>query len=108
MIVHRKNDGTYVPYELAGTALSFGNGLLRVDLSEYECDWPIQLDICEDETGTLVLGPSFRYIAQVDICARTSTIEVGPADDFGFPKLKKVAAPLDTDKVTLTLWAREV
>ena len=108
MIVHKKNDGTYVPYALAGTALSFRNGLLTVDLSEYERDWPVQLDIGEDETGALVLGPPFSYIAQIDICARTSTIEVGPADDFGFPKLKKVAAPLDTDKVTLTLWAQEV
>ena len=107
MILYKKNEGTYVPYELTGTSLSF-RGALTLELSEYECDYPVSLDICEDLSGKLVLGLSHRYAAQIDIPARTYTIETGPADDFGFPKLKKTAMPLDTDKVTLTLWATDL
>lgn len=114
MILNKKNDGTYVPYLLTNTVLSFRGGALELDLSQYERDYPVSLDIVEDASCKLVLGLSEhqsgrrRYMAQLDIPARTYTINVGAADDFGFPKLKKSAVPLDTALVTLTLWAMEV
>ncbi|SHI00196.1 hypothetical protein SAMN02745823_01890 [Sporobacter termitidis DSM 10068] len=108
MIVRYKNDGTYVPYALSGGVLSFNNGALTVDLPAQARDWPVQLDISENQDGALVLGPARRYVAQVGIPARITAIEKGPADAFGFPQLKKVTAPTDTAQVVLTLWALEV
>lgn len=108
MLLNKKNEGIYVPYELTGSALSFKSGALTIDLSRCERDDPVSLDISQDASGKLVLGPAYRYIAQLDIPARTYTIDYGAADDFGFPQLKKIAAPLDTDKVSLTLWSLEV
>jgi hypothetical protein len=108
MIILKKNEGVYVSYALTGTALTLDNGALTVALSEQQRDWPVQLDISADETGALVLGPSRRYVAQLDIPAKSYDIVKGKADDFGFPQLFKNAAPLDPDAVTLTLWALEV
>lgn len=104
MIIRHKNEGTYVDYALRGTALTFGSNTLTVDLSEQARDWPVSLDISAEENGHLVLGPSFRYIAQVEIPERSHAILKGVADDFGFPQLSRVTAPLDMGKVVLTLW----
>jgi hypothetical protein len=105
MTVVKKNEGTYVPYRLTGTELSLQNGAMTLELNDLIRDWPVALDISEDGVGRLVLGESFRYAAQLELPARSYTIVKGAADDFGFPQLGKIAAPLDMDKVTLTLWA---
>lgn len=105
MIIKKKNNGSYIPYALKGTQVSFNNDELTVDLAQHQRDWPVTLDISADQTGALVLGPSYRYVAQIDIPARSYTIAKGKADDFGFPQLSKIPVPLDTEQVTLTLWA---
>ena len=108
MIVTEKNIGRYVAFALDGTRISLSDGALTLDLSAFERDYPVHLDISADETGALVLGPSRRYVAELDIPARMVAIIPGDADDFGFPKLRKVPEPLDTDSIKLTLWALEV
>jgi hypothetical protein len=107
MIIRKKNEGTYVPYKLDGIKLSLRRGKLTLDLPDYEQDYPVHLDISEDENGKLVIGPARWYLAEIDIPAREYKIEAGEKDDAGFPRLKKTAQPLDTAKVALTLWAVE-
>jgi hypothetical protein len=108
MTVKKKNTGRYIPYELSGTTLCLRDGALTLDLAQYQRDDPVHLDISEDAAGRLVVGPSYRYIAELDIPARAYALEKGAYDDFGFPQLYKHAIPLETKQATLTLWALEV
>jgi hypothetical protein len=108
MNVRKKNQGTYLPYNLTGHTLSLRYGELTLDLTQYQCDYPVHLDISADASGALVLGPSHRYLAEIDIPAREYIITAGEKDDIGFPLLYKAAVPLNTAKVFLTLWAVEV
>jgi hypothetical protein len=108
MILNNKNAGTYIKYELKGTRLSLRDEELTLDLSRYERDFPVHLDISENAFGMLIMGPSHRYIAEIDIPAREFKIVKGEKDDLGFPKLSKIVLPFCTDKVSLTLWAVEV
>ena len=105
MIVNKKNQGNYVQYELTGSKLSIRQGELALDLSRYERDYPVHLDISENAYGMLVMGSSYRYVAEIDIPAREYQIEKGEKDDLGFPKLSKKAVTFDAEKVSLTLWA---
>ncbi len=107
MIVTEKNSGVYISYALDGTKLNLNEGALILDFSSFQQDYPVHLDISADENGALVLGPSQWYVAELDLPARSYYIEAGEADDFGFPKLRKVPRPLDMDKVKLMLWALE-
>jgi hypothetical protein len=107
MIIHKKNEGTYIKYKLDGIILSLQRGELTLDLSDYEQDYPIHLDISEDGNRKLVIGSARWYLAEIDIPAREYKIEAGEKDDAGFPRLKKTAQPLNTAKVALTLWAVE-
>jgi hypothetical protein len=108
MIVNKKNTGSYVAYQLTGAVLSFRHNELALDLPQYQCDYPVHLDISEDASGALVLGPSIRYIAEIDIPAREYIITAGEKDDIGFSLLYKAAVPFSAAKVSLTLWAVEV
>jgi hypothetical protein len=104
MIIREKNQDTVKYHDLTGTEIALGNGDFRVDLAKYQQDYPVHIDISEDEKGKLVTGPAHRYMAEIDIPARTYEITAGAKDDLGFPLLTKTALPLDTEKVTLTLW----
>ena len=106
MRVLHKNNGSYADVSLSGAVLSLQDGKLTLDLSEAQRDYPVRIDISEDAAGRLTQGVSHRYVAELEIPARSSTVEkTGVADDFGFPVLRRVYAPLDTDDVVLTLWA---
>jgi hypothetical protein len=108
MIMIKKNQGRNAQYELTGTKLAIREGELTLDLSRYEREYPVHLDIGENAFGMLVMGPSRRYIAEIDIPAREYKIEIGEKDDLGFPKMTRKDMPFDVDKVSLTLWAVEV
>lgn len=108
MTVVNKNAGHYISYALSGTKLTISSGALAIELTDYEQDYSVHLDISETADGKLVLGTSYLYVAELDIQPRVYEIIKGEADDFGFHKLYKKAVPLDTGKVTLTLWALEV
>ena len=108
MILIKKNEGTYIKHMLTGTELSLKDDELTIELSACQRNYPVHIDISENASGMLVIGPSRRYIAEIDIPACEYTIVKGEADNFGFPTLSKAIVPLDADKVSLTLWALEV
>lgn len=102
-----KNYG-HISWTDTGSLLCFGNGALTVDVARCQRGCPVAVDISADKTGALVLGLAHQYVAKIDIPAKTYAITAGPADDVGFPKLKKTADTLPLDKVMLTLWPCEV
>ena len=107
MVVLHKNLGTYTDYSLSGTELSFRGGELTLDLAELQRDYPVSITVSEDSDKKLTTGVSHRYVAEIDIPARDSSVEkTGVADDFGFPVLRRSYAQFDTDGVVLTLWAK--
>jgi len=106
MQMEYKTDGVYIDFSLDSNQLSFRGGELVLDLEEIAKTHRVGIIISEDSSGKLTTGASHRYIAEVSIPERRFTAEkTGVADDLGFPVLRKVHAPLDTDGVVLTLWA---
>jgi hypothetical protein len=71
MIIREKNKDTAKNQQLSGTLVAFRDGELTINLAEYEQDYPVHIDISEDEQGKLVTGPGYRYLAEIDIPART-------------------------------------
>lgn len=106
MNVCYKNSGSYVDYALEGSTLSLAGGRLSLDLAQLRRPYPVKLTVSEDKAGELVLGPAWRYVAEIELPAAVCSVEeTGVADDVGFPVLRKVWAELSTDDVALTLWA---
>ena len=108
MQIFEKTPGPHVAYRLEGSCIEFRDGELRLDLARYMRDFPVHLIISENAFGMLVTGPAHRYVAELDLPARRYAIEVGAADDIGFPRLYRRPQPLNPDDVTLTLWGMEV
>jgi hypothetical protein len=108
MILKQKSGGSCVQYELVENVLCFRNGELKVDLAGLEENHPVHIDICEDANGRLVRGPSYRYIAEIDIPAREVSVrKSGKTDDMGIPEVIKTIVPFDSNKAVLTLWPTE-
>lgn len=101
MKVIEKNEGPKVEYQVNGTKINFA-GEITLDLSRYERDFDVHLDICMDKFGFLVMGLAERYVAQIDIPARTYIEKEGTGEE-GEIVLEPV--PFSMDNVTLTLWA---
>jgi hypothetical protein len=111
MILQKKNEGVYIPFALGGdgTRISFADGALEIDLAAEQRGYPRHIDISEDEDGTLVTGPAFRYVAEIDIPARAYEIyKKGYADDVGIEQIGRKTLPLEPDLIVLTLWAKGV
>ncbi len=106
MKILHKNEGTYVDYSLRGNILSFRGGKLTLDLGNLQRDYQVSICISEDKAGNLTLSAAWRYVAEIELPARRSIVEkTGVADDHGFPVLRRVYLPLNTEDVVLTLWA---
>ena len=109
MKIIEKNKGRYLTYELRDDLCIFENGELTVDLNGEQCGADKTIDISIDENGKLVYGEAGWYAAQIKIPAKTYTIrENGIADEMGFRQIVKTANPINTEEVTLILWALEV
>ena len=54
--VIEKNEGQKIAWKQSTTKLTFGDDELMVNVAKYQKDWPVQLDICGDRDGNLVLG----------------------------------------------------
>ncbi len=108
-IIH-KNEGPKIPYSARGSKITFDDEV-TYNLTKYERDEPCHIDLCRDKHGNLVSGvipgTAERYVAQIDIPARSYNFVPDGEDEDGNPKQKKVAVPLDMDDVTLTLWSME-
>lgn len=111
-IIH-KNEGTYVAYQISGNKITF-NEEFMVNLSKYERDDEVILDICRDnKTGALVTGvPEIgKYVAQIIIPPReyvASTLEsqeMMTEETLVGKDAADVAVTFAMDKCTLSLWA---
>lgn len=107
MIIEEKNEGAKVEYTVTTSKITL-NDEITIDLSKYERDFPVHLDICRNEFDMLTFGLSERYVAQIDIPAREYEMVENGTDDQGAAKYDKVPVPFDMGKVTLTLWSVEV
>ena len=100
MNIIEKNVGPKIEYRVKGTKITFRDEM-TLDLSKYERDYPVHLDLCENRDGILVMGLSDYYVAQLDIPERQYEEEI-----VGEEVVRK-PVPFSMDRVTLTLWALE-
>jgi len=87
------NEGQKIAFNVEGTKIFFRDELM-LDLSKYERDYDVEIDICQDDDQILIAGLSKYYVANIII----------PARQHQDPE-KTVPAPFSMDNVTLVLWA---
>lgn len=115
MIISQKNPGKYIPYTVTGNNIMF-NDEIMINLSKYERDEPVHIDICYDKFKNLVVGATAGqlYVAQVDIPARrytettikqTETKGGDGSSELSFETVPGQPVPFNMDITTLTLWA---
>lgn len=108
MIVEEKNQGPKVDYELSGNVIVFRGGELSLDLSKFERDFPVDIDISSNEHDMLQTGLSRRYVAQISIPAgEYEEIDTGETDEEDDPIIERSAMPFDISRVKLILWGLE-
>lgn len=100
MNIIEKNPGPKIEYKIEGTKITFRDEMM-LDLSKYERDYPVHLDICENRDRVLVMGLSDYYVAQLDIPERLYHEEIIDGE------IVRTPVPFSMDRVTLTLWALE-
>ncbi|AJA42427.1 hypothetical protein AJ85_06620 [Alkalihalobacillus alcalophilus ATCC 27647 = CGMCC 1.3604] len=112
MNVIEKNEGQKIDFEvISGSLVSF-RGELFLDLSRYERDYDVTIDISENHFGMLMMGVSNRYVAQIEIPAcEYEEVEIPEEeiddDEEGSDRTKLVPKPFDLENVTLVLWGIE-
>lgn len=103
-----KTGGEKVDVRVSGTKVYLGDDEMILNLSRYERDDPVHIDIGLNARGFLTFGVSDRYAVQIDILGREYELEAtGEVDENGSPRMKKKAKAFKMDNVTLTLWGRE-
>ena len=103
-----KTGGEKVDVRVSGTKVYLGEDEMILNLSRYERDDPVHIDIGLNARGFLTFGVSDRYAVQIDILGREYELEAtGEVDENGSPRMKKKAKAFKMDNVTLTLWGRE-
>lgn len=116
--VVEKNPGVKITWSQSGNKLIFGDDDLSIRCDTRQRDWPVQVDICADGDGNLVIGvgKGRYYVAQVEIpptAYKEIEIEVTEEEDAGGgtmggegrTRIKREAQPLNMDEVILTLWS---
>lgn len=101
--VIEKNEGPKIEFEQSGTKIFFGDDEIMINCAKYQKDWPVDVDICSDRYGNLVIGADsgMRYVAQLAIPqAEYEEHEEGDED----PPVKK---PINMGDVILSLWSIE-
>ena len=105
MIIIDKNAGPKIGHTEDGTAITFGNNELTLDLAELQEEEPVHVTICYTKRHALTTGKGgITYVAEIDIPAME--YEHGEPSGEG-DEAPVVPVPLDMEKVTLTLWAIE-
>ena len=92
MIVVEQNKGTKIAYEVTNNKITFGDDEITLNLSKYERDEEVVINICSDDNKILIAGLSKYYVANIIIPARSCT-ESGEV------------VPFNMDNVKLVLWA---
>ena len=107
------NGKNFVPYEVEGSMISFGNEEIMMNLKKKERDDDVTIDVCRDFLGGLTFsaGGADTYVAQIFIPARkyTDTEKPNPdydPDDPASPEsiTEHTAVPFNMKNVTLTLF----
>ena len=102
-----KTGGVKVELRVSGTKVYLGDDEMVLNLSKYERDDPVHIDIGLNARGFLTFGVSDRYAVQIDIPGREYELaDSGELDENGSPRMKKVAQPFSMNNVTITLWGR--
>ena len=102
-----KTGGVKVDLRVSGTKVYLGDDEMVLNLSKYERDDPVHIDIGLNARGLLTFGVSDRYAVQIDIPGREyELVDSGELDENGSPRMKKVAQPFSMNNVTITLWGR--
>lgn len=109
-----------IPYDVIKNNLDLNDSEMIINLSRRERDYDVQLDICLDYMGGLVMGAEGgdRYVAQVVIPERSYTeVEVDnpnynpDAEKEGTESsptiTERVPVPFSMDRCELTLWEME-
>lgn len=104
-----KTGGEKVDVLFEGKKVILGDDEMTLNLSKYERDDPVHIDIGLNARGFLTFGVSDRYAVQIDIPAREyDLVDSGQTDENGSPRMNKVAKPFDMSHVMVTLWGRTV
>lgn len=121
--VVEKNQGRKIPWEQNGAKLTFGDDELTVNVARYQRDWPVNLDVCGDKSGNLVIGvgegrfyaaqvaiPAIQYVVPEPVEAETEETDTeNTGDGMGEGAMRETAppvpVPLEMSDVVLTLWA---
>ncbi len=114
-----ENGKQFIPYEVIGKTIDFNDGELTFRVDKRERDEEVTIDICQDYTGSLVMGAvnGERYVAQLVIPAReySETEKPNPsydpeAEDESVSSviIEKNPEPFDIEKCELRLWEMEV
>ena len=102
-----KTGGIKVGLRVSGTKVYLGDDEMVLNLSKYERDDPVHIDIGLNARGFLTFGVSDRYAVQIDIPGREyELVDSGELDENGVSRMKKVAKPFSMNNVTITLWGR--
>lgn len=108
IIVVEKNEGEKIPYSISTSKITFDDEL-TINLEKYERDYDNHIDICRDKYGNLVMGVipgvAERYVAQIDVPARTYEEPYRLSGDDEEETASLTPIPFDIKKCTLTLWA---
>lgn len=104
MIIIEKNEGTKIPYAVNGNKITFRDEMM-LDLSKYERDYEVKLDICNNKDDILIVGLSDYYVAQLEIPERQYREET--IEENEETNIIRVPLPFDMDRATLILWALE-
>lgn len=89
------NEGKKIAYTVNGSKITFGDDELTLNLSKYERDEDVVINICNDDEGILTSSLSKYFVANIVIPARKY-------DDEGNSLV------FDMRNVTMNLWTLEV
>lgn len=110
IIIKEKTLPPFIDYEVTAKKITFGEDELTVNVASRERDYEVQLDICIDSDGGIVIGTggsAQRYAAQIIIPAKRYEMKPDGEDEEGRPKEKPVPVPFDMSRCTLVLWGLE-
>ena len=101
--VIEKNEGPKIGFEQSGTKIFFGDDEIMINCAKYQKDWPVDVDICSDRFGNLVIGADsgMRYVAQLAI----PEAEYEEQEEEG--EIIHVKKPINMGDVILALWSIE-
>ena len=84
VIKQPENGKKFVPYEVEGTVISFGDEEIMTNLKKKERDDDVIIDVCRDFLGGLTFsaGGANTYVAQILIPARKYADTETPNPDY--------------------------